>query len=139
MATWRFQHQRTDSFDKQRVRALLFRHIKDCLVKKHHCFVKIINGTNDHIHILFLLNHNYSVQQIFHYIKGESSHWINERNFLDSKFAWQTGYGAFSVSESKIEVVERYIAGQKEHHRIKTFTEEYDQLLEKYNIKSVNR
>lgn len=119
--------------------SLLYVHIKECLVNQYHCFVRVINGTADHIHILFLLNPNHSIQEIFHYIKGESSHWINGENFLKVKFAWQTGYGAFSVAEANVDVVAKYIAGQKEHHRIRSFTEEYDQLLEKYKIELPNR
>jgi len=118
---------------------LLYNHIKELLINRNNCFVKIINGTSDHTHILFFLNPNYSIQEIFHNIKGESSHWINQMDLLKIKFAWQTGYGAFSVSESKIATVERYIACQKEHHRNKSFTDEYNQLLNKYKIEIINR
>jgi uncharacterized protein with von Willebrand factor type A (vWA) domain len=67
-------------------------------------------------------------------IKGESSHWINQQNLLKVKFAWQVGYGAFSVSESNVNDVEQYIRNQKEHHRMKTFTEEFDEFMKKHGL-----
>ncbi|MCD4819665.1 MAG: transposase [Candidatus Cloacimonetes bacterium] len=98
------------------------------------CGVRIINGTEDHIYSLFLLNKNDSLKAIMKSIKGESSHWINETNFYKAKFSWQIGYGAFSVSESLVKKVERYIRNQKEHHKKTSFKEEWDLLIKKHNI-----
>ncbi len=67
-------------------------------------------------------------------LKGESSHWINENNLISQKFNWQRGYGAFSVSPSHLTVVRKYIANQDEHHRTKTFLEEYNTILKKYGL-----
>jgi putative transposase len=72
-------------------------------------------------------------------VKGESSHWINQSDFIKYKFAWQTGYGAFSVSESMVKDVEKYIANQKEHHKKITFEEEIDLFMKKYGFKIINR
>ena len=96
--------------------------------------VRIINGMADHIHILFLLNQNHSIADVFKQIKGNSSHWINQQNFMTSKFAWQIGYGAFSVSESMVKEVEKYIRNQKEHHKKITFREEYELFIKKYGL-----
>ncbi len=112
----------------------LYIHIKYLLEKDFECRVEIINGTADHIHILFLLKQNISLADIAKNIKGNSSHWVNQNNFIKTKFAWQTGYGAFSVSESMMENVKRYILNQKEHHRKISFAEEYKRFAEKYGF-----
>jgi REP element-mobilizing transposase RayT len=101
--------------------------------------VASINGTSDHIHILLLQNQNYSIAEIIKNIKGNSSHWINQNEFTNLKFAWQTGYGAFSVSESIVEAVKKYVINQKEHHRKISFAEEYERFAEKYGFKEGNR
>lgn len=68
-------------------------------------------------------------------IKGESSFWINKNKLTKEKFEWQDEYFAVSVSESILEKVRDYIKNQEEHHRIKTFQEEYDDFVSKYNFK----
>lgn len=112
----------------------LHKHIFNNLVNENNCYVKIINGFQDHLHILFLLNPNHSMKDVVHNIKGESSHWVNQNNFLKNKFAWQIGYGAFSVSESNVEKVVKYIRNQKVHHRTKSYAEEYETFLRKYKL-----
>ena len=107
-------------------------HIKTYLEEDLACQVKIINGTSDHIHILFLINRELTIAEAFKRIKGESSHWINQQDFSDQKFAWQIGYRAFSVSESAVGNVVEYIRGQKEHHKSLTFMEEYENFIEDY-------
>jgi REP element-mobilizing transposase RayT len=107
----------------------LFYHIKKHLEDDFNCKVGNINGTVDHVHILFLLNPNYTIKDIVKNVKGESSHWVNQKDIFKIKFAWQVGYGAFSVSESNVITVDRYIANQKEHHRKKTFLEEYEEFI----------
>jgi REP element-mobilizing transposase RayT len=67
-------------------------------------------------------------------IKGASSHWINEQKLINAKFSWQRGYGAFSVSASQLEVVKKYIQNQDEHHRRKTFEEEYQEWKANYGF-----
>lgn len=123
-----------DSFESK-----LHNHIKDTLENELDCKVRNINGTQDHIHILFLLSPNYSLKDIFQNIKGESSHWINQSNFTNYKFAWQTGYGAYSVSESMVSKVEKYIDNQKEHHKTMSYKEEIDLFMKKYGLKIINR
>ncbi len=122
------------SFEKQ-----LYSHIKNLLEKDFKSKVEIINGTADHIHILLLQNQNHSIAELTKNIKGNSSHWINQNNFIKGKFAWQTGYGAFSVSESMVGKVRNYIKNQKEHHRKISFAEEYKRFEEKYGISGGNR
>ena len=113
----------------------IYSFIKSQMIDKG-CLVKAMNGIEDHIHILFLLNQNLSLADLVKQVKGSSSHWINQHNHCPERFTWQTGYGAFSVSESQLSKVEKYIANQKEHHKTKTFTEEYEGLLKLHNLSS---
>jgi REP element-mobilizing transposase RayT len=98
------------------------------------CPVRIINGMPDHIHCLFLLNPQKSIAEIIKQIKGSSSHHINQNNLIAEKFAWQTGYAAYSVSESIVERVFQYIRNQKQHHSKKNFQQEYDEFLKLYGL-----
>lgn len=118
-----------DSFEKD-----LYSHIKEISKERFNCFVKTINATTDHIHILMLLDQSVSISEVIKNIKGNSSHWINEKAFMKNRFAWQTGYAAFSISESMINEVELYILHQKEHHDRISFTDEYKRLAEKYGF-----
>ncbi len=88
----------------------------------------------DHIHILFLMNSGITIEDVFKRIKGSSSHWINHGDLINSKFAWQTGYGAFSVSESQLDIVEQYIRNQKEHHKNYSSQNEYEGFLKNHGI-----
>jgi len=117
----------------------LYDRIKRKLENEFDCKVRIINGTEDHVHILFLLSSNFTIGDIFKNIKGETSHWVNQEDFVKQKFAWQTGYGAFSVSESKVTEVEKYIKRQKEHHKKITYLEEVELFKRKYGLEFVNR
>lgn len=98
------------------------------------CPVRIINGMPDHVHCLFLLSPQKSIAEVIKQIKGSTSHHINEQNIVPEKFAWQTGYAAYSVSESAVEKVFEYIRNQKQHHAKKTFQQEYNEFLELYGF-----
>jgi len=94
-----------------------------------------VGGTANHIHALFSLNPTTSVSKTIQLIKGASSKWINDNFYSNSrKFKWQGGNGTFSVSESMVLKVIKYIANQKEHHKTKSFKEEYIELLKKQNV-----
>ena len=98
------------------------------------CPVLIVGGVADHVHILSLLTRTLSVADVMGEIKRESSKWIKSKGQMLTKFAWQNGYGAFSVGQSEVERVRTYIAGQEEHHRKKTFQDEYRAFLEEYEV-----
>ncbi len=98
-------------------------------LKEMDCPVRIINGMPDHVHCLFLLNPQKSVSDIIKQVKGSTSHFINTQDFLTEKFAWQTGYATYSVSESQLEKVFHYINNQKQHHSKKSFQDEYEAFL----------
>lgn len=92
------------------------------------CFVKSLNSCSDHVHCLFLLNSKLSLIDVMKQVKGSSSHYINQNNFIKEKFSWQTGFASFSVSDSLVDRVSNYIQNQKEHHRKKTFQEEIEEI-----------
>jgi putative transposase len=114
---------------------VFYKHMISKLFDEYDCFVEEINGADDHIHILMLLSPNHSLQDIVKNLKGESSHWINSGNFIKTKFSWQTGYSAFSISIDKVPVVKDYVKNQKEHHKKVSFAEEYEKLLKIYGFK----
>lgn len=88
----------------------------------------------DHCHILVGLNPKDSISDLVRTIKSHSSKWVNETNLVKHRFQWQEGYGAFSYGQSQIPTVIQYVLNQKEHHRKKTFKEEYSDFLKKFNI-----
>ena len=94
----------------------------------------IINGTANHLHTLFTLSRTVTVAEIVEEVKKRSSKWAKTKGGVHRAFQWQAGYGAFSVSQSNAVAVKKYIAEQKEHHRRKTFEEEYRSFLEKYGV-----
>ncbi|HEY5536016.1 MAG TPA: IS200/IS605 family transposase [Ignavibacteria bacterium] len=128
--------ERTPLID-EKFEKLLYIRINDKLKTEYNSLVYAINGTKDHIHILFLQDSNFSLSDIVKNIKGESSHWINQNNFIDKKFAWQSGYGAFSISDTKEDKIIEYIKNQKEHHKKISFAEEYNLFLKKYGFNSL--
>jgi len=93
-----------------------------------------IGGTSDHLHALLSLPGMMSFSKAVQLIKGGSSKWINDTCPKGKKFEWQEGYGAFSVSSSQVPKTIAYINNQKEHHRKKTFMEEFLELLSKHGI-----
>ncbi|QDU61917.1 Transposase IS200 like protein [Planctomycetes bacterium Pan216] len=96
-------------------------------------------GMPDHIHLLASCSASVSVADMLRTIKSKSSKWVNEREHRTTRFAWQTGYGAFTVSQSQMRTVERYIQNQEEHHRTTSFQDEYRSLLRKHGIEFVER
>jgi len=103
-------------------------------LKKYDSPAIIINSVPDHIHILFCLSKNYALAKVIEEIKKSSSKWVKEIEDGDSKFSWQIGYGAFSVSSSKVEIVKNYISNQKSHHKLKSYQEEVEEFLKEYDV-----
>ena len=95
---------------------------------------KIVGGVEDHIHSLLILPPILPLAKAVQFIKGSSSKWINDSNIARGRFAWQEGYGAFSVSASQTDAVTQYIRHQKEHHAKLSFEEEFIGLLKKYGV-----
>jgi putative transposase len=123
---------------------------RDCLIGKHHReeLHKYITGfvqnrdqkmlaifaMPDHIHMLVALKPNMAISSLVRDIKTVSSKFINEKGFVNGRFSWQEGYGAFSYSKSQIDRVVKYILNQETHHKKRTFKDEYVAFLEKFEI-----
>ena len=94
----------------------------------------IINSVEDHVHALFLLSRKVPLMRIVGETKTETSKWLKKQSDGTEDFAWQGGYGAFSVSESNIANVRGYIEDQEEHHRKMSFQDEFRLLCKRHNI-----
>ena len=93
-----------------------------------------VGGYRDHVHILCLLSKKITLMKLLEEIKSHSSKWMKTKGDEFKNFYWQNGYGAFSVNPSEIEIVKNYIKSQEEHHREKSFQEEFLTFLKKYKI-----
>ena len=94
----------------------------------------VVNGTNDHVHLLLWMPPAVSVSETMRVLKSNSSRWVNQKGVAKPAFSWQTGYGAFSVSHSSTAAVVKYIQGQEEHHRRVSFQEEFVTFLKKHGV-----
>jgi REP element-mobilizing transposase RayT len=104
------------------------------IIQNHGHKVLAINGIPDHIHILFGMRPTQSLSDLMQDVKGDSTKWINQKGFIQSRFSWQEGFGGFSYGKSQIDYVIDYIKNQEIHHRKKTFIEEYLEFLEKFEV-----
>lgn len=104
------------------------------IARRHKLTALQVGGTDDHIHALVLAPAIFSPSQIAQFLKGDSSKWIHDEFRRMRSFAWQDGYGAFTVSRSNLPEVIEYIQSQREHHRKKTFQEEYLEFLKRHEI-----
>jgi REP element-mobilizing transposase RayT len=95
---------------------------------------KLIGGVEDHIHALFNLSRTWCVADVVEAVKTSTSKWMKTQSPLLKQFSWQSGYGAFSVSRSNVDVVTEYIRNQREHHRRQDFKDEFRGLLEKHDV-----
>ena len=94
-----------------------------------------INSVNaDHVHALLDLPTHQTIEEVAQLLKGSSSHWINKNRIIPGKFNWGRGYGVFSVSQSNVEKVVKYITRQEQHHKKKTFMEEYKEFIKAYGM-----
>ena len=94
----------------------------------------IVNGTGNHVHIFLGLKPDMKISDLARDIKNNSTNFINKMKWINRKFSWQSGYGAFSYGESQVEAVFNYIKNQENHHKKKTFKEEYLEFLKKFNV-----
>jgi REP element-mobilizing transposase RayT len=111
----------------------LFAYITN-LMKNMNCAVFQVGGVEDHIHVLFSLDKNIALSKFVNDLKTNSSKWLKTKsdNLID--FAWQRGYGAFSVSQSDLESVKEYIQNQVKHHEKMSFQDELRTLLKRYKV-----
>ena len=98
------------------------------------CHAMLVNSVEDHVHILFELARTVSVSKAVEEVKTATSKWMKAQGAEFAEFAWQSGYGAFAVSQSNVPAVRQYIASQREHHRVKSFQEEYRAFLQRHDV-----
>ncbi len=98
------------------------------------CQSLVVGGVEDHVHGLACLSRTCTVAEMVKELKRGSSLWVKERDRTLADFAWQSGYGAFSIGYSQITTVRSYIGGQEEHHRRQSFQDEFRQFLKRYEI-----
>lgn len=111
----------------------LYRYITGIVTNKEQKLIAI-NGMPNHIHVLVGLKPTVALSDLVRDIKANSSRFINENHWVRGTFEWQRGFGAFSCGHSQLDAVVQYIRNQEEHHRIKTFREEYIEFLNRYAI-----
>ena len=104
------------------------------MFRQYGCETRIVGGVDDHVHALFALSRMYSIATIVKEVKRTSSGWIKERSRKHSRFYWQGGYAAFSVSQSNLQEVVDYIENQEAHHKRVTFQDEYRAFLTAHAI-----
>lgn len=100
------------------------------ILNNNHCPAICVGGTANHIHILYIQDKTKALSETVRIVKANSSKWINEKNGRFNPFCWQDGYGAFSISQSHVDAVVKYITSQEEHHHKTTFEEEFRRLCE---------
>src|ERR1700679_3339496 len=110
------------------LKPLLLGHIKENSFKKN-IHIDTYNCVSDHIHLLISLGADQTIAKTIGLIKGESSNWVNKQQLINNKFEWQDEYIALSVSHSICDKVRNYILNQEEHHKKKTFGEEYEEFI----------
>ena len=116
-----------------KIRPDIFKYISGILSNIEQ-FPLAVNGYKDHVHLFFEMQPTKSLSDIVRVVKTNSSKWINENRFIAGKFSWQEGYGGFSYSRSQRNNVIQYIIKQEEHHKVRTFKEEYLDLLKRFEI-----
>ena len=94
----------------------------------------LINGVEDHLHILCLLSRKVAIMDVIKESKTETSKWIKKQGTSRVDFQWQAGYGIFSVSQSNVEQVKRYIANQEEHHKRISFKDEFREMCKRHGL-----
>jgi len=130
---WSTKNREPVLIDKFRYQ--LFEHIKQNSFDKK-IYLDRVNGYHDHVHCLVSLGSNQTIEKIAQLIKGESSYWFNNKSsFNTRKLEWQDEYWVVSVGESQLGSVRAYIDNQLEHHRKKTFEEEYRDLISDYGFR----
>jgi len=128
-----FSTKHREPFIVETVRESLHRYMAVVLANLR-CPAVLINSVEDHAHVLFELARTVTVSDAVEQAKTSTSKWIKTQGEPYAQFAWQAGYGAFAVSRSNIDVVSAYIADQREHHRAKSFQDEYRALLQRHGV-----
>ncbi|WP_144043482.1 IS200/IS605 family transposase [Rhodopirellula baltica] len=122
------KHLLKDEGDRKRVHAYLAE-----IANKQDCPAIIVNGVEDHVHLLIRLGKTMDIATLVRNLKSDSSEWV-KRELSIRNFYWQSGYGAFSVSHSHVDLLTKYINNQEEHHRNEGFQDEFRRICIKYKV-----
>lgn len=128
-----FSTKNREPFITPEIEPELFAYIGGIL-KNHESRLMDAGGTADHVHLLLSQSKNVSLSALLKDVKKDSSSWIKTKGIRFRNFHWQDGYGAFSIGQSQIPELKKYIASQKEHHRKRSFQEEIVAFLEEFGI-----
>lgn len=109
----------------EEIRPYVFQHIEEN-AKEKNIFIDRVGGYFDHLHCLISLGTGQQIEEVVQLIKGESSHWINKNKLCRGRFSWQEEYFGVSVSESVLSSVRKYISDQEDHHKTKSFDQEFE-------------
>lgn len=134
-AVWTVKNRQT--LLSENVRKMLFDHIHKNALEKE-ILMEIVNGHNNHVHCLFRLKNNQSVDWVMQMIKGKSSYWFNKSGLRKLKLSWQKEYFAVSISGSQVKKLADYISNQEEHHKKRTWEKEYNEFIKSYGFNIVN-
>ena len=104
------------------------------IIRKYNCLPVEINTEPDHAHVLFVLGRSIAISKLVGNLKTGATDWLRQQDVALRQFHWQSGYGAFSVSASNVASVQAYIRNQREHHRTRSFQDEFRALLRKHGI-----
>jgi len=133
-----FAVQNRQSLIRSEWKEELYKYMTGIVQNNNHKVLQI-NGMPDHVHLLIGMRPTQALSDLMKVVKGDSSEWINKKGLTKGTFSWQAGYGAFSYGKSQVPKVIRYIQNQEEHHRKKTFTEEYLDFLKAFEIEYDDR
>ena len=128
-----FSTKDRQSFIHERIELRLYHYIK-AICQDHECPLLQIGAISDHVHLLVNLSRKHTLSKFVNEIKSHSSKWIKTIDKDSQNFAWQSGYGAFSVGQLEYQKVMDYIFNQKEHHKVISFQEEYLRFLKTYGM-----
>jgi putative transposase len=112
----------------------LCQHIRE-YAKSKSIYLLNVNGWLDHLHCLISMSSDQNIATVMGLIKGESSFWASKNLNFTEKFGWQDDYFAVSIGESQLQILNNYIDNQEEHHKKKTFQQEYEEFIKKYDFK----
>ena len=104
------------------------------LINESNAKTIIVNGIEDHVHCFFALKPVMSVAELMKTVKAKSSKYVNDNNLTPHRFEWQEGYGVFSYRQRDVDTIYHYIKNQEEHHKIKSFNEEYKETLMEFCV-----
>ncbi|MDD3878319.1 MAG: IS200/IS605 family transposase [Bacteroidales bacterium] len=128
-----FHTKHSKKIIKTDIKSELFAYMAS-IIKDNESIPIIINGVEDHVHILCVMSKNIALSKLVELVKRHSSRWIKTKDSHYQNFGWQNGYAGFSVSYSSHDVIKSYIANQVNHHKTKTFKDEYLELLKIHGI-----